>query len=210
MKTDELIETLAARPPEPRKSLPHIFAKALALGVCGAILLWLALGPRNLLVSAMSIRFDVKLLSTLSLAVAACGLMLRMARPGAPVGYWLKGLLIAPGVVALAVLAELFFTAPGSWWTRLVGTNALDCLTFIPLLSAAPLIGLLLAMRQAAPTEPGLAGAVCGLSAGGIGGFFYAMHCPDDSPLFLATWYTIAIVGVTIIGGAAGTRLLRW
>jgi hypothetical protein len=210
MKTDELIEALAAQPLERRMSIPWTFARALACGLCVAILLWLALGSRDLLASATSIRFDVKLLSTFSLAVASCGLMLRMARPGAAVGYWLKALLVAPGVVALAVIAELAATTPGSWWTRLIGTNALDCVTYIPLLSAAPLVGLLLAMRQAAPTEPGLAGAVCGLSAGGFGGFFYAMHCPDDSPLFLATWYTIAIAGVTLIGGAAGSRILRW
>ena len=210
MKTDELIESLAAQPLERRTSIPRTFARSLAYGLCVAISLWLALGSRDLLVSTTSIRFDVKLLSTLSLAVAASGLLLRMARPGAPVGYWLKGLLVAPGVVALAVIAELAATASGSWWTRLIGTNALDCLTYIPLLSAAPLVGLLLAMRQAAPTEPCLAGAVCGLSAGGFGGFFYAMHCPDDSPLFLATWYTIAIAGVTLIGGVAGSRILRW
>lgn len=210
MKTDELIDALAAQPPERRMSIPRTFARALACGLCVAISLWLALGSRNLLVAAASIRFDVKLLSTLSLAVAAGGLMLRMARPGAPVGNWLKALLVAPGVVALAVIAELAATTPGTWWPRLVGTNALECLTFIPLLSAAPLVGLLLAMRQAAPTEPGLAGAVCGLSAGGFAGFFYAMHCPDDSPLFLATWYTIAIAGVTLIGGVAGSRILRW
>jgi hypothetical protein len=209
MKTDELIEALAAEPLE-RRSVPRIFAGALAVGLCVVLSLWLALGPRDLVVSMRSIRFDVKLLSTFSLAIAAGGLTLRLARPGAPVGFWLEGLLLAPCLVALAVFAELAVSAPGSWWARLVGTNALGCLTFIPLLSAAPLLALLLAMRQAAPTEPGLAGAVCGLSASGVGGFFYAMHCPDDSPLFLATWYTIATIGMTLIGGVAGSRVLRW
>jgi hypothetical protein len=210
MKTDEFIEILVALPPERRRSLAAPFVAALAAGLIVAIALWLALGPRDILASAMSIRFDVKLLSTLSLALAAGGLMFRLAQPGAPVGYWLRGLFVAPSVVAIAVLGELAMTDPGSWWTRLVGANALDCLTYIPLLSAAPLVGLLLAMRQAAPTEPGLAGAVCGLSAGGFGGFFYAMHCPDDSPLFIAIWYTIAIAGVTLVGSFIGSRLLRW
>jgi hypothetical protein len=38
----------------------------------------------------------------------------------------------------------------------------------------------------------------------------YALTCPDDSPLFVATWYSIAIA--VVAGGAAwvGNRLLRW
>ena len=31
--------------------------------------------------------------------------------------------------------------------------------------------------------------------AGGIAATLYAAHCTDDSPLFVATWYTIAIAG---------------
>ena len=38
----------------------------------------------------------------------------------------------------------------------------------------------------------------------------YAWHCPDDSPLFVATWYTIAISMVTAVGFLLGRRLLRW
>src|SRR5258708_8799527 len=38
----------------------------------------------------------------------------------------------------------------------------------------------------------------------------YASHCTDDSPLFVATWYTIATVLVTAIGALAGSRVLRF
>jgi len=38
----------------------------------------------------------------------------------------------------------------------------------------------------------------------------YALHCTDDSPLFVATWYSLAIAGVTVLGWAVGSRLLRW
>jgi hypothetical protein len=80
----------------------------------------------------------------------------------------------------------------------------------VPALSIAPLLALLYSIRQGAPESPGLAGAVAGLSAGGIAAAIYAWHCPDDSPLFVATWYTIAIVMVTVIGFLLGRRLLRW
>jgi hypothetical protein len=83
-------------------------------------------------------------------------------------------------------------------------------LSLIPFLSIGPLACILLALRQGAPTEPGLAGAVAGLVSGGIAATLYASHCTDDSPLFVATWYPMAIGGVALVGYVAGSRLLRW
>ena len=37
-----------------------------------------------------------------------------------------------------------------------------------------------------------------------------ATHCTDDSPLFVATWYTMATMVVTAIGAALGARVLRY
>ncbi len=64
-----------------------------------------------------------------------------------------------------------------------------------------------------APRRTGTAGscgAAAGLLAGAIGAALYATHCPDDSPLFVATWYTLAIGFVVGLGALAGSRLLRW
>ena len=52
--------------------------------------------------------------------------------------------------------------------------------------------------------------AVNAAGAGAIGAVFYAAHCPDDSPFFVASWYAIAIGAVTILGAFAGRRMLRW
>jgi hypothetical protein len=49
-----------------------------------------------------------------------------------------------------------------------------------------------------------------GLLAGGMGAALYAMHCPDDSPLFVATWYGLAIAVVATLGAVLGSRVLRW
>jgi hypothetical protein len=94
--------------------------------------------------------------------------------------------------------------------TKLVGSNASICLTMVPLLSAPLLVAALLTLRHGAPTRPLLAGALAGLLAGGLGATLYAAHCTDDSPLFVATWYTLAIALVTLMGTAVGYRLLRW
>ena len=58
--------------------------------------------------------------------------------------------------------------------------------------------------------RPALAGVVAGLVAGGLGAAVYAIHCPDDSPLFVAVWYSIAIAFVATVGGLAGHSVLRW
>jgi hypothetical protein len=47
------------------------------------------------------------------------------------------------------------------------------------------------------------------LSAG-LAATLYASHCTDDSPLFVATWYTIATALVATIGALAGSKMLRF
>ena len=96
------------------------------------------------------------------------------------------------------------------WGARWIGTNILLCLGFIPLMGLAPLAILIWAMRRGAPTRPSVAGALAGLAAGGIAASFYAAHCTDDLPFFVATWYTIAVGLLALLGWAAGGRLLRW
>jgi hypothetical protein len=55
-----------------------------------------------------------------------------------------------------------------------------------------------------------LSGAAAGLGAGGLGAALYALHCSDDSPLFVAAWYSLAISIVAFAGASAGPRFLRW
>ena len=83
------------------------------------------------------------------------------------------------------------------------------CLTAIPMLSLPLLIAALIGLRHGAATRPMLTGAVAGLIAGGIAATFYASHCIDDSPLFVATWYSIALALVALVGAVAGRWVLR-
>ena len=48
----------------------------------------------------------------------------------------------------------------------------------IPFLGLAPLVAILIALRNGAPEHPARAGAAAGLFAGAIGAALYAMHCP--------------------------------
>jgi hypothetical protein len=51
---------------------------------------------------------------------------------------------------------------------------------------------------------------VAGLLSAGLGATLYASHCTDDSPLFVATWYPLAIAMVTAVGAIAGRKMLRY
>jgi hypothetical protein len=55
-----------------------------------------------------------------------------------------------------------------------------------------------------------MAGALAGLLAGSVGASLYAIHCTDDSPLFVALWYPPPIALAALAGAVTGYRLLRW
>ncbi len=113
-------------------------------------------------------------------------------------------------VLVVAIAAELLNTQAATWSIRAIGSQAKVCSVAIFGLSLAPLAVLLTAMRAAAPRSPSVAGAVVGLLAGATGALFYAMHCPDDSPVFVALWYTPPIAAIAATGAIIGNHLLRW
>jgi hypothetical protein len=212
VKTGDLIRALAAdsevhpMPPGRALALALIPGVAIALGLHFAIL---GLRP-DLLTLLGEPRLLFKLCLTILLLGLSRPLVLRLVRPGASVRRAALMLAIVPALLAAANLAELLAVPAAEWGQRLVGNNAMFCLKSIPFLAAAPLVATLLALRQGAPERPALAGAAAGLFAGAIGAACYATHCPDDSPLFVAAWYTLGIGVVAAIGAAAGSRLLRW
>ena len=65
-------------------------------------------------------------------------------------------------------------------------------------------------LRRGAPTSPAMMGAVGGLLAGGLGATVFAMHCTNDSPLFVAIWYALAIGLTSMFGLVVGRYALRW
>jgi hypothetical protein len=104
----------------------------------------------------------------------------------------------------------LLTVAPSDWVVRLIGSNAVNCMTLIPLLASGPLVLFIAALRSGAPADPGRSGAMAGLAASSLAAVFYAMNCFDDSPLFVITWYPLAMLAVVSAGYFAGIRYLRW
>lgn len=212
MKTEYLIAALAADARSVSRPIARTLWIAAAAGlVVAGLIFFIEIGARpDLSVVIESPRFLYKYVLTLSLFVAAMGLMLHLAHPGAVPTGWLWALAAPPALLVAAVIVEFVVVPSSAWVDKLVGMNSLVCLVLIPVLSAAPLVALLLALRQGATTRPVLAGATAGLVASAIGATLYATHCQDDSALFIAAWYVIAITIVTVLGAALGARLLRW
>ncbi len=211
MKTDDLISALAADP-RPTGSLGRSLSVAIVAGafVAGATF-FATIGFRpDIDQAARTVRFLFKFVVTLSLAVAAIGLVWRIARPGTPLLLPAWALALPVVLLLVAVVLELIVMPEAAWSPRLVGTNSLHCLTAIPLLSIPTLVALMIALRGGAPSSPALAGAIAGLASAGVAATYYAANCTDDSPLFVATWYTLATAIVTLAGALIGARLLRW
>jgi hypothetical protein len=211
MKTDDLIDLLA-QDSASTWCLRSVLALAISCGIIvAAVLFFAGIGFRPDISEALtSSRFLFKCVVATTLAITATRAVFGLGRPDASLDGRSLALALAPALLAGAVAVELAVVPERQWMPRLIGHDASKCLILVPLLSIGPLSCLLAALRRGAPSSPGLAGAVAGLSAGGIAAAFYTWNCADDSPLFVITWYSLAILIVTSVGYLAGRKLLRW
>jgi hypothetical protein len=147
---------------------------------------------------------------TLALAISAIAVSLHLSRPEASLQGWAWLLLIPAGLLVAGIGGEMMMPQRLPMMTRLVGNNSRMCLIAIPLMALPLLAAALIGLRHGAPTRPAMAGAIAGLLSAGLAATLYASHCTDDSPLFVATWYTIATVLVAAIGALAGSKVLRF
>lgn len=197
-----------------RPVAPFVSIWRFALGAAilvAAIVFFVTLGVRqDIDVAVQTPRFLFKFLVTISLATGAFFSVRALSRPGDD---WLKAALclaIGPALLLIGVGAELLSLPSDLWSTRLIGKNIMVCLTYIPLIGIGPLSIFLAVIRHGATTQPTFAGAVAGVLAGAIAATLYAAQCTDDSPLFVATWYTIAICGLAVVGAIGANTVARW
>jgi len=213
MKTDELISALARDPtPPPTRPASLRVAVATVLGLVIAAA-FVAFGPgvrEDILNSEGRMPAMMKAMFSAGFVAAAMPLLLRLARPGRPVGW---RILAAGGFGALAALVAVVTLAgadPGQRMELWIDGMFPWCLITIPAL-AAPVAALLaFVLRDLAPTRLTQSGAALGAVSGGIGAMAYAMYCPIDSMVFVTVWYALAIAMCAAAGALLGSRLLRW
>lgn len=211
MKTNDLIAALAADAPRSGPRPDTVWAAALGCaGVLATIVFFATIGPRpDFWSAAQTVRFDFKFVLTIALGITSFIMLRALAVPGAKLPRPAL-LAVAPILGIAAVVVEMFALPSAAWPMAQTGKNALVCLTYIPIIGLAPIGALIIALRNAAPTHPAVAGAVAGLVAGGISATLYAAHCTDDSPLFVMTWYPLAIAMLVVLGAVLGRIFARW
>ena len=212
MDTDQLIRTLAADNPHRAPRVGAMLTMALLVAAPLSILIFATfLGVRPDVMTAMhNPFFDLKFAVTLALAISAIMVSLHLSRPEASLRGWAWLLMVPVGVLAAAIAGEMMLPQRLPMMTRMVGSNSRVCLTAIPLISLPLLAAALLGLRHGAPSRPAVTGAIAGLLSAGLAATLYASHCTDDSPLFVAAWYTLAAALVTAIGALVGSWVLRF
>ena len=210
MKTDDLIRALVADLPSPGETVRGTLGKALPIGLAVAVLLLVGLiGLRPGLVGLWPAILP-KVLVTLALALAALPLAVRLTAPE-PQPTRLFAWLMLPALVLAGLIGlEIMRDGATGLWARAIGRNSGYCLIFVPLLSLGPLAALVVAARQGAVTAPDRAGFLAGLAAAGMGASLYALHCTDDSLLFVALWYTLGSLVTAGLGIVAFRWAVRW
>jgi hypothetical protein len=212
MDTDQLIRTLAADSTQRAQPVGFVLMLALLAAAPVSLLMFFTeLGVRADVMTAMrNPFFDLKFAVTLALAASAIAVSLHLSRPEASLrrfGWWL---LVPAGLLVAGISGEMMMPQRAPMMTRLVGNNSRACLISIPLMSLPLLAAALFGLRHGAPARPAVAGAIAGLLAAGLAATLYASHCTDDSPLFVATWYTIGTALVAAVGALIGSKVLRY
>lgn len=213
MKTHELVRFLATGvEPVPSHPLARRYVLALGLGLAGASALMLGLlGVRpDLDLAVRQPLFWLKLAFVALVAWASLLAVLRLARPGVRLR-WVPVALLAPVLLLWSVAgAALAGAEPAVRPALLLGATWRSCPGLIALLSLPLVLTLFWAMRGLAPTRPLLAGAASGLLAGSAAALVYCLHCPEQSPPFVGTWYLLGMLLPALLGAPLGARLLRW
>lgn len=210
MKTDQIITLLVQD--QRYKPMRIRILSTFAIGlIISELYFTLFLGMRSDFNQAI---FDphvlFKFFFTASIFILALPLAYQASHPAASISLRRLSVLIPPFFLCLGLAYHLSTSPASGWLAGMIGHYPLACLINIPLLAAGPFMALILYLRNGAPSQPMLSGAMAGISSGGLGAFIYAFHCPDDSVLFIGLWYGIALAGLTLLGAFIGQHWLRW
>jgi len=212
MDTEQLIRTLAADNSHRARPVSHALMLALLAAAPVSLLIFFAeLGVRPDIMTAMKNPFfDLKFAVTLALAISAIAVALHLSRPEASLRSFGWYLLIPAGLLVAGISGEMMMPHRAPMMTRVIGNNSKYCTVAITAMSLPLLIAALFGLRHGAPARPAISGAIAGLLSAGLAAALYASHCTDDSPLFVATWYTLAVALMAGLGALMGSRMLKY
>jgi hypothetical protein len=213
MNTDALIARLAAEAGPVR---PHRVTAALALALAAAVpvaaLLFAAVFDLRPDLAAALLHPIVlaKTVLPLALGMMALALARTAAHPAARSGQVARAIWLVPALALALFVWALALPPEVGRQMAFTGKSLAYCPPAIIGLSLPVTAAMLAALRRGAPVRPARTGALAGLAAGGIAAAIYSLSCTEDTPLFYAVWYTLAVAIAAALGALAGLRALRW
>lgn len=213
MKTDDLVDLLATN--AHAVDVPYQRHRLLRSGMLGLFLAFVlvvfGLGIQPDLAGALARpMFWVKVTLGGVLAWISFLCMRGLACPGGNGRFFLFFLpipvIMVWGMAGWAVAMAPSGDARALFW----GQTWLVCPFLIWMLSLPVFVCVLYALKDMAPTQPVLTGAVAGLFAGAVAVFVYSMHCPELQAPFVGVWYVFGMLLATGTGAVAGGRFLYW
>jgi hypothetical protein len=114
------------------------------------------------------------------------------------------------GLVLLGIVIEGATLGAGEVMTRL-HDPFITCWTTVFGGGAAGFAVLwVLWLRRAASSYPGVFGALSGLMCASFMASAYALHCDRDAPIYILTYYGLAVAAFAGLAGLFGRRFLKW
>jgi len=213
MKTELLIEMLARGAHQEVRTSPW---RVLYLSIgCGVVLSIAMMGATlriNPEIQAIlgDSKFWVKVAYVCATLVLAFYSLIVVARPGARLNVQMLRLAMPVIVMFFAALLDIWAATPVERVSLIQGQTWSVCAILIAFLSLPVFAATMWAMKDLAPTDLSLAGAVSGLFSGAAGALVYCIHCPELEVPFIAVWYTLGMLVPVLLGYSLGPRVLRW
>lgn len=207
-RTNQTISKLAAQAGKQRPSIGigQALAVSATLSLAAALAVICMLGVRSDLADMLPtwpVLFKIVAMSLC--AVGAFALVRAAGTPGAG-----KRALLAMLPAILFLAAGAIFDSQRTAWLGVRGLSAPLCIGTIVLASVPGLLVVLAGLRKGIPTQLGWSGAAAGLLAGSCGALAYTLACVNDSATFVAIWYLVALIIMTVIGAVLGRHTLAW
>jgi hypothetical protein len=209
ISTDALIHDLSADClPVQRRSIGREAAALLALGAAELALVLIFAGMRPDMGRAILSPYMVWKIGSLAiLAGVSCTVAIRSFAP--PVSSR-RGLAVALGIAALAILGGAFVTSAADSGRplieRLAPMHGMLCAVSIVVLALPMMTLLAVLMRRAAPVYVERSALATGLAASTFGALIFTACCPMNDPLYIIVWYSL---GVAAVAAAARWLLPR-
>ena len=211
--SDPLIDRLVVdlRPVRPRSLRREALVLA-GLGVLQLAVFIAVYGLRpDFMLAMRGMGFWWKLLSMAVIAGLALAALLRSLNPANGVQRGLARVAVA-AVVALAAgwLVDAGAAGRDALLARLDWREGLHCVWMVVVLALPAAAGLTLLMRRGAPADRQGSALAAGLAAAAWAAFVFTFSCPNDDPLYVAVWYSVAVAVVAVPLRLLLPRLTRW